>query len=757
MSKPVQPPGGDEPGREIEPVDLKSALEERYLAYALSTIMHRALPDARDGMKPVHRRILYVMRLLKLDPQSAYRKCAKIVGDVMGNFHPHGDQAIYDALVRLAQDFSVRYPLVDGQGNFGNIDGDNAAAYRYTEARMTEVGTLLLDGINEDAVDFRPNYNEEDEEPVVLPGAFPNLLANGSAGIAVGMATAIPPHNAAELCEAALHLIKFPNATIEKLVEFVPGPDLPTGGIIVEPRDQILDAYKTGRGGFRVRARWHKEETGRGGYRIIVTEIPYQVQKSKLIEKIAELLIARKVPLLDDVRDESAEDVRIVLEPKSRTVDPDLLMESLFKLTDLESRQPLNMNVLSGGIVPKVMNLRDVLREWLDHRRDVLIRRSRYRLANIEKRLEVLSGFLVAYLNIDEVIRIVRFEDEPKKELIKTFDLSDVQADAILNLRLRALNKLEEVEIRKEFDQLTEEKDQIERLLASEEAQWKTVGWEIGNVRDRFGKDTELGRRRTDFGEAQEIDLEAVQQAMIEKEPVTVVVSDKGWLRAMKGHLSDYDALTFKEGDKLKTAFPAHTTDKLLVFTTTGKFYTIGIDKLPGGRGHGEPIRLMVDMDNDADIVTAFVHRPGRKLLVASSAGNGFIVGESDVSANTRKGKQVMNVKMPDEAVLCRFVEAGDQAAPDHVAVVGENRKLLVFPLDQVPEMGRGKGVRLQRYKDGGIKDAKMFAMEEGLSWQDSSGRTFTRAKDELTEWMGVRAGAGRMVPKGFPRSGTFG
>ncbi|MBO6552984.1 MAG: DNA topoisomerase IV subunit A [Roseitalea sp.] len=757
MSKPVQPPGGDEPGREIEPVDLKSALEERYLAYALSTIMHRALPDARDGMKPVHRRILYVMRLLKLDPQSAYRKCAKIVGDVMGNFHPHGDQAIYDALVRLAQDFSVRYPLVDGQGNFGNIDGDNAAAYRYTEARMTEVGTLLLDGITENAVDFRPNYNEEDEEPIVLPGAFPNLLANGSSGIAVGMATAIPPHNAAELCEAALHLIKYPNATIEKLVEFVPGPDLPTGGIIVEPRDQILEAYKTGRGGFRVRARWHKEDTGRGGYRIIVTEIPYQVQKSKLIEKIAELLIARKVPLLDDVRDESAEDVRIVLEPKSRAVDPDLLMESLFKLTDLESRQSLNMNVLSGGIVPKVMNLRDVLREWLDHRRDVLIRRSEYRLANIEKRLEVLSGFLVAYLNLDEVIRIVRFEDEPKKELIKTFELTEVQADAILNLRLRALNKLEEVEIRKEFDQLTEEKDQIERLLASEDAQWKTVGWEIGKVRDRFGKDTELGARRTDFGEAQEIDLQAVQQAMIEKEPVTVVVSDKGWLRAMKGHLSDYDGLTFKEGDQLRTAFPAHTTDKLLVFTTTGKFYTIGVDKLPGGRGHGEPIRLMVDMDNDADIVTAFVHRPGRKLLVASSAGNGFIVGESEVSANTRKGKQVMNVKMPDEAVLCRFVEAGDGATPDHVAVVGENRKLLVFPLDQVPEMGRGKGVRLQRYKDGGIKDAKVFAIEDGLTWQDSSGRTFTRTKEELSEWMGVRAGAGRMVPKGFPRTGTFG
>ena len=758
MSKPVQPPGdGDGSGRDIEPVDLKSALEERYLAYALSTIMHRALPDARDGMKPVHRRILYVMRLLRLNPDAAYRKCAKIVGDVMGNFHPHGDQAIYEALVRLAQDFSVRYRLVDGQGNFGNIDGDSPAAHRYTEARMTEVGTLLLDGIGEDAVDFRPNYNEEDSEPVVLPGAFPNLLANGSSGIAVGMATSIPPHNAAELCEAALHLIEHPEARVEKLVEFVPGPDLPTGGIIVEPREGIVQAYRTGRGGFRVRARWHREETGRGGYRIVVTEIPYQVQKSRLIEKIAELLLARKVPLLDDVRDESAEDVRIVLEPKSRSVDPDLLMESLFKLTDLENRQPLNMNVLSGGIVPKVMNLREVLREWLDHRRDVLVRRSRHRLANIEKRLEVLSGFLIAYLNIDEVIRIVRFEDAPKRELMAAFDLTEAQAEAILNLRLRALNKLEEVEIRKEFDRLAQEKDQIERLLASEEAQWKMIAWEIGNVRDAFGKDTELGKRRTTFAEARQIDLEAVQQAMIEKEPVTVVVSEKGWLRAMKGHQIEKSALTFKEGDALKTAFPAHTTDKVLVFTTTGKFYTIGVDRLPGGRGHGEPIRLMVDMDNDADIVTAFAHAPGRKLLVASSAGNGFVVGESEVAANTRKGRQVMNVKMPDEAALCRFIATDGGAGADHVAVVGENRKLLIFPLDQIAEMTRGKGVRLQRYKDGGIRDAKVFAMADGLSWQDSSGRTFTRSADELAEWLGVRAGAGRMVPKGFPRSGTFG
>ncbi|MEO1745986.1 MAG: DNA topoisomerase IV subunit A [Pseudomonadota bacterium] len=759
MAETTKPPSGDDEngdGDGIEPIDLRKALEERYLSYALSTIMHRALPDARDGMKPVHRRILYTMRLLRLDPTNAYKKCAKIVGDVMGNLHPHGDQAIYDALVRLAQSFSVRYPLVDGQGNFGNIDGDNAAAYRYTEARMTEIGTLLLEGITEDAVDFRATYNEEDEEPIVLPGAFPNLLANGSSGIAVGMATSIPPHNLEELCDASLHLIKFPNATIDKLVEFVPGPDFPTGGIIVEDKASILEAYKTGRGGFRVRARWEKEETGRGGYQIVVTEIPYQVQKSKLIEKIAELLIAKRVPLLEDVRDESAEDVRIVLEPKSRSVDPELLMESLFKLTELENRFPLNMNVLSNGIVPKVMDLRAVLREWLDHRREVLQRRSRNRLGIIEKRLEVLSGFLIAYLNIDEVIRIVRFEDKPKQELMKAFDLTEVQADAILNLRLRALNKLEEVEIQKEFDELTEEKNQIEALLASEDQQWGIIALEIKDIKKRFGKGTHLGARRTDFGEAGEIDLEAVAQAMIEKEPVTVVVSEKGWLRAMKGHLADFSTLTFKEGDRLKTAFHAVTTDKVLVFTTSGKFYTLGVDKLPGGRGHGEPIRIMVDMDNDADIVTAFVHKRGRKLMVASSAGNGFVVPEADIAANTRKGKQVMNVKLPDEATMCRFLEATDGVAPDHVATVGDNRKLLIFPLDQVPEMTRGKGVRLQKYKDGGIKDLQIFAIAQGLKWTDSSGRTFVKPHEELIEWMGARAGAGRMVPKGFPRSGKF-
>ncbi|PRD45952.1 DNA topoisomerase IV subunit A [Phyllobacterium phragmitis] len=749
MGKSLIPPGGGDDNN-IEPVDLKSALEERYLAYALSTIMHRALPDVRDGLKPVHRRIMHAMRLLRLNPDAAYAKCARIVGDVMGKYHPHGDQAIYDALVRLAQDFAVRYPLVDGQGNFGNIDGDNAAAMRYTEARMTEVATLLLDGITEDAIDFRPTYNEEDEEPIVLPGAFPNLLANGSSGIAVGMATSIPPHNVAELCDAALHLINKADATVDELVAMVPGPDFPTGGILVEPAEQILEAYRTGRGAFRLRARWHKEDGGRGTWVLVVTEIPYQVQKSRLIEKIAELLIAKKLPLLDDVRDESAEDVRIVLEPKNRSVDPELLMESLFKLTDLENRFPLNMNVLSHGKVPNVLSLRDVLKEWLEHRKEVLVRRSRYRLREIEKRLEVLGGYLVAYLNLDEVIRIIREEDHPKQQLMDTFSLTDNQAEAILNMRLRSLRKLEEFEIRKEFDGLTTEKTQIEELLASDAKQWQTIGWEIANVRKKYGPDTLLGKRRTTFAEAPNRDLDDIHHAMIEKEPVTIVVSEKGWLRAMKGHLADFSTLTFKEGDKLKLAFHAETTDKILIFTTGGKFYTIGANTLPGGRGHGEPIRIMVDMENDQDIVTAFVHDPASRLLLASHEGNGFIIAEAETVANTRKGKQIMNVKTPDEAKICSRITG------DHVAIVGENRKLLVFPLTEIPEMGRGKGVRLQKYKDGGVSDLRTFVMDQGLTWQDAADRTFTRSRDELAEWIAARATAGRMVPKGFPRSGKF-
>jgi topoisomerase IV subunit A len=745
----VPPSGGDD---NIHPVDLKAALEERYLAYALSTIMHRALPDVRDGLKPVHRRIVHAMSEMGIRPNSAFKKCARIVGDVMGKFHPHGDASIYDALVRLSQDFAIRYPLVDGQGNFGNIDGDGAAAMRYTEARMTEVTALLLEGIDQDAVDFRPTYNEEDEEPIVMPGAFPNLLANGASGIAVGMATSIPPHNAHEICDAALHLIKHPDAPVEKLLEFMPGPDLPTGGIIVESRENILDAYKTGRGGFRVRAKWEVEDLGRGGYQIVITEIPYQVQKSRLIEKIAELLIARRLPLLEDIRDESAEDVRVVLVPKNRSVDATLLMESLFKLTDLESRISLNMNVLSLGKIPKVMALNEVLLEWLSHRKDVLVRRSRFRLAAIDRRLEILGGLLIAYLNIDEIIRIIREEDEPKPVMIQRFGLTDIQAEAILNMRLRSLRKLEEFEIRTEFDSLSKEKADIESLLASDDKQWQVVSFEIGEVKKKYAKATEIGRRRTQFADAPDADLEAIQQAMIEKEPVTVVISEKGWIRALKGHIADTSSLTFKEGDGLKLAFPAQTTDKLLLVTTGGKAYTLGADKLPGGRGHGEPIRIMVDMENDQDILTAFVHEPQRKLLLASTAGNGFIVAESEMIANTRKGKQIMNVSMPDETKLVVPVPANS----DYVAVVGENRKLLTFPLTQMPEMTRGKGVRLQRYKDGGISDAKCFVFAEGLAWEDSAGRSFSKVGDELTEWMGDRATAGRTVPKGFPRSGKF-
>lgn len=734
----------------IEPVDLRSALQERYLAYALSTIMHRALPDVRDGMKPVHRRIIHAMRLLKLNPDQAYAKCARIVGDVMGKFHPHGDASIYDALVRLAQDFSVRYPLIDGQGNFGNIDGDGAAAMRYTEARMTSVSTFLLEGMAENAVDFRPTYNEEDEEPIVLPGAFPNLLANGSSGIAVGMATSIPPHNVAELCEAATYLIGHPNATTDDLMQFIQGPDFPTGGIVVEPKEQIADAYRTGKGAFRLRSRWHKEEGGRGSYIIVVTEIPYQVQKSRLIEKTAELLLARKLPMLDDIRDESAEDIRIVLEPKSRTVDAELLMESLFKLTDFEVRVSLNMNVLTLGKIPNVLSLQGVLQQWLDHRKEVLIRRSQHRLDEIAKRLEMLGGFLIAYLNLDEVIRIIREEDDPKAELIHRFELTDNQAEAILNMRLRSLRKLEEFEIRKEFDGLKAEEADLQALLQSNTKQWKAITSEIAKVQKAFGLETPLGARRTTFEDAPGHDQEQIQQAMIEKEPVTIVISQMGWMRAMKGHMNDHSTLSFKEGDGLKVAFPAYTTDKILLVSTGGKFYTIGANTLPGGRGNGDPIRILVDLENDQDILTAFVLNPEGKLLITSREGNGFVVAESETVANTRKGKQILNVKAPDKAYLCVPVKG------DMVASVGDNRKMLVFPLEQIPVMSRGRGVRLQRFKDGGISDICTFALGEGLSWKDSGGRSFVRTAEELAEFMGNRAGTGRMVPKGFPRSGKF-
>ncbi len=743
------PPGSDN-GGPIEPIALKDAIEQRYLAYALSTIMHRALPDVRDGLKPVHRRILYTMQRLNLEPPASYMKCARIVGEAMGKYHPHGNQAIYDALARLAQDFSVRYPLVDGQGNFGNIDGDNPAADRYTEARLNTTAGDMLSGLDEDAVDFRPNYDEREREPVVLPSAFPNVLANGSSGIAVGMATNIPPHNVDELCAALLHMIKHPNVTLEKLVEFIPGPDFPTGGVLVEPRDSIIETYRTGRGGFRLRAKWEKEDTGRGGYQIVITEIPYQVAKGKLVEKIADLIAEKKLPLVGDVRDESAEDVRLVIEPKTRTVDPIVMMESLFRVSELEIRFGLNMNVLSGGQIPNVLSLREVLGQWLEHRVEVLIRRSNFRLGKINHRLEVLDGYLIAYLNIDEVIRIVRFEDEPKQALMARFKLSEVQADAILNLRLRSLSKLEEQEIRAEHDKLTTEKKELLKLLASDDMQWERISDEIRATRERYSKKTVLGRRRTQFAEAPEITVD-LEQALIEKEPITVLLSEKGWIRAMKGHQDDLSKLEFKQGDSLKRAVKAYTTDKLIVFATNGRFYTLGGDQLPGGRGHGEPVRLMIDIEENHDFREIFVHQPGRKLLVASTSGYGFIVPEDEVLASTRKGKQVLNVADPEEAKVCV------PANGDMVAVVGENRKMIIFTRDELSEMTRGKGVILQRYKDGGISDAQVFVKKEGLTWLDGAGRTFTLPMSELKEWVGARAQAGILVPKGFPRSNKFG
>ena len=732
---------------EIRLTPLADALSERYLSYALSTIMSRSLPDVRDGLKPVHRRLLYAMRQLRLDPGSGFKKSARVVGDVIGKFHPHGDQSIYDALVRLAQDFAARYPLIDGQGNFGNIDGDNAAAMRYTEARLTEAAAAMLDGIDEDAVDFRPTYDGEEQEPVVLPGGLPNLLANGSQGIAVGMATSIPPHNLAEICDALLHLIKFPKATVAKLVDLMPGPDFPTGGVLVESRESLVETYRTGRGSLRLRAKWRVEKLKGGTWHVVVEEIPYQVQKSRLIERIASLLQERKLALLDDVHDESTTEVRIVLEPKSRTVDPEVLMEALFRQTDLEIRFPLNMNLLDAEQTPRVMSLPEVLQAYLDFRRVVLLRRNRFRLDNIERRLEVLAGYLIAYLNLDEVIRIVREEDEPKPVMIKRLKVTDVQADAILNMRLRALRKLEEMEIRREHDGLTKERKEIGLLLKSEEQQWQRIAGEIGEIRKRFGPATPLGRRRTHPGEPPK-DIEMPVEAMIEREAVTVICSDKGWIRAQRGQVPDASELKYKEGDRGRFIIPAETTDKLLVFGTNGRFYTIGVDKLPGGRGHGEPIRLMIELGNDQELVALFVHKPGRKLLVASADGRGFVVPEDEVMAQTRAGKQVLNLADGVEAAACAFVEG------DTVAVIGENRKLLLFPLKELPEMTRGRGVILQRYKDGGLSDVKCFAYAEGLTWRQGDRQ---RSETGLAEWRGERGQAGRLPPQGFTRSNKFG
>ena len=749
---------------------LRRAIGERYLTYALSTIMHRALPDARDGLKPVHRRILYAMRELKLNASGGFRKSAKISGDVMGNYHPHGDAAIYDAMARLAQDFNVRYPLVDGQGNFGNIDGDNPAASRYTEARMTAVAEALLEGLNENAVDFRDNYDGTLTEPVVLPASFPNLLANGSSGIAVGMATNIPPHNIAELCDACLHLIKTPEARDDTLLNFIPGPDFPTGGVIVESPEAIASAYRTGRGSFRLRCQWSVEDLGRGQWQIVVTEIPYQVQKSKLIEKIAEVIQLKKIPILADVRDESADDIRLILEPRSKNVDPEVLMGMLFRNSDLEVRFSLNMNVLIDGVTPKVCSLKEVLKAFLDHRRDVLLRRSQHRIDKIDHRLEVLEGFLVAFLNLDRVIDIIRYDDDPKAALIaedwsvshpraineddytgpditQEGELSELQAEAILNMRLRSLRRLEELELIRERDALMLERADLQDLLDHTNLQWDKISEQLKATKKTFGKDYAGGARRTIFTEAGEIE-EVPLEAMIDREPITVVCSQMGWIRAMTGHIDLTRELKFKDGDGPRFIFHAETTDRLLVFASNGRFYTLSAANLPGGRGMGEPLRLMVDLPNEAEIIDIFIHKPGRKLLVASSAGDGFVVPEDDVLAQTRSGKQVLNVRGDVSAKSCSPIQG------DHVAVVGENRKMLVFALSELPEMGRGKGVRLQKYKDGGMSDVATFDLAAGLSWLDPAGRT--RTETELAEWTSKRASAGKMAPRGFPRDNKF-
>ncbi|SEO37055.1 DNA topoisomerase IV subunit A [Paracoccus alcaliphilus] len=732
-----------DPEQNTQSEPLSRAIGERYLTYALSTIMHRALPDARDGLKPVHRRILYAMRELRLVPNGAFRKSAKITGDVMGNYHPHGDAAIYDAMARLAQDFAMRYPLVNGQGNFGNIDGDNPAAARYTEARLAQTSESLMDGLAEDAVDFRPNYDGTLTEPIVLPSAFPNLLANGASGIAVGMATNVPPHNLHEVIDACLHLIKMPEARDDTLANIIQGPDFPTGGVIVESRETIAEIYRTGRGAFRVRAKWEQEDLGRGQWQTVITEIPYQVQKSKLIERLAELIQTRRIPILADVRDESAEDVRIVLEPRTRSVDPEQLMAALFRVSDLEIRFSMNMNVLIDGRVPKVCSLKEVLRAFLDHRREVLLRRANFRLEKIAARLEVLEGYLIAYLNLDRVIEIIRNEDEPKKVMMAEFGLNDVQVEAILNMRLRALRKLEEIELRAERDSLLEERDALQAMLGDEAAQWARVTEQLKEVRNLFGKSTPEGLRRTLITEAADvapIDLES----MIEREPLTVILSKMGWIRAMKGHQPLDAELKFKDGDGPGLALHAETTDKLMVFASNGRFYTLPANNLPGGRGMGEPLRLMIDLPNEAEVIAVFPWREGEKYLLASKAGDGFVVAAGDILAQTKSGKQVLN----GDALLCRAVSG------DHVAVVGENRKLLVFPLTELPEMSRGKGVRLQKFKDGGLSDAICLTLADGLSWPMGGGKT--RTEPDLSEWLGKRASAGRMAPRGFPRDNRF-
>ena len=727
----------------IEKANFSAALSERYLAYALSTITARSLPDVRDGLKPVHRRLLFAMRQLKLDPDQGFKKSARVVGDVMGKFHPHGDAAIYDAMVRLAQDFAMRYQLVDGQGNFGNVDGDNAAAMRYTEARMTEVARLLLDGIDEDAIDFRATYDGEAEEPVLLPAGFPNLLANGAQGIAVGMATSIPPHNVTELCDAALHLIKYPGAAMDTLLGYVKGPDFPTGGVLVEPAETMHATYNSGKGGFRLRAKWEVEREKGGSWQIIVTEIPYQVQKSRLIEKMAEMLQDRKLPMLADIRDESAEDIRLVLEPKSRRLDPEVVMESLFRLTDLEARISMNLNVLDASGRPSVMGLKQALQAWLDHRRIVLVRRSQHRLDKIAKRLEILEGYLMVFLNLDEVIAIIREADHPRDELMARFGLNEVQANAVLDMRLRSLRRLEEEALRTERTKLTEEQADLTALVGDEARQWRVVSNQIKDVRTHFAK---TDTRRTALGLAPEVNID-INEILIEKEPVTVICSEKGWIRAMKGHLDLEGSFKFKDGDGPAFALHAETTDKLLLLAQNGRFYTLSCDRLPKGRGFGEPINLMIDMPADTPLVKLMKVTDGR-LLIAASTGHGLVIDMKAAMAQTRSGKQVLNLSGGAKAVACCPADG------DHVAVVGQNRRLLIFKLDEVPEMQRGKGVILQRYKDGELSDVKVFTLANGLSWQMGGGRT--RTETDLLAWQGKRGAAGKLPPNGFPRPARF-
>ena len=750
---PLAPPN-DEPLNPIVDAPFDTALSDRYLVYALSTITARSLPDLRDGLKPVHRRLLWAMRLLKLDPASAYKKSARVVGDTIGKYHPHGDQSVYDAMVRLAQDFSLRYPLVDGQGNFGNVDGDNAAAYRYTEARMTTAVMDLMSGLDDGTVNYKPTYNGEEEEPEIFPGLFPNLLANGSSGIAVGMATNIPPHNVAEVIDAAVHLIDNPRCEASELMQFVRGPDFPTGGLVVDSAASISEAYATGRGSFRIRSRWSVEDQGRGTWTIVVTEIPYQVTKGKLIEAIAALVNDKKLPILEDVRDESDELIRIVIEPKSRNVDPDVLMESLYKLSDLEVKFGLNLNVLGPDRTPRVLGLKEVLEQWTLHQIEVLIRRATHRLGKIDDRVELLEGYLIAYLNLDRVIEIIRTEDEPKPVMIAEFSLNDRQAEAILNMRLRSLRRLEEMEIKGEREKLLAERADLAALIESPARQKTKLKKDLSALRTRYGPETLLGKRRTLIEEAapaRDIPLEA----MIEKEPITVIMSQKGWVRAMKGHvaLDAADALKFKEGDGAAFAFHAQTTDKILLAAEDGRFFTLGGDKLPGGRGFGEPVRLLIDLSDGIGIVNLFPARADERILLAASDGKGFVALSSEVIAETRKGRQVVNVRTGAKLVVARTIAADH----DYLAAVGDNRKLVVFPLDELPEMSRGQGVTLQKYRDGGLSDAISFTFAEGLSWSMGGDSGRTRTEQDLTLWRVARGAAGRMPPMGFPRDNRFG